>query len=70
MVVWECDSGLTEEGDEEPTCSYCGKKASSGEIHDTNISGNDCCENEKCILQLGQDNLESLWEENGEENDK
>lgn len=69
MTIWGCDSGLTEDGDEEPECSYCGKKASSEEIHDTNISGNNCCEDEKCILQLGYANLESLWEEKENEDE-
>ncbi len=69
MTVWECGGGLTEEGDEEPACTYCGKKASSGELHETNVSGYNCCEEEKCILELGQENLESLWEEKDEQDD-
>ncbi len=67
MTVWNCDGGLTSEGDDMPECSYCGKKADSGEVHETNFGGINCCEDNGCVLELGQENLESLWEEREEE---
>jgi hypothetical protein len=54
MATYESDGCRWDEGDELPSCSFCGRDITEIALWETAISGTVCCDRQPCRLLLAE----------------